>query len=151
MGNEDGIKEFGTGAKRGAKTALQRPGGRYPRFDLISPIGLRRLAETYSEGADKRGEDNWRHGMHGRDLLNRSIAHIYARLLGDTSDDHIAHAAWGLIAFLEQEELRPELNVLWQMPEEQRKRYDALMTELSELVEIPVLNSPIKRAKKRTR
>lgn len=112
---EESVKEFGTGARRGGTVAGQ-VGDRYPRFDLVSHIGLRRLAETYGEGAEKRGQDNWKHGMSGRDLLNRSIGHIMQYLGGDRSEDHLAHAAWGLFAVCEQEELRPQFNDFWHPP-----------------------------------
>jgi hypothetical protein len=68
------------------------------RYDLISPIGLRRLAETYAEGAAIHGERNWEQGLPIDDCINRAIRHIYLGLDGDTSEDHFAHAAWNLFA-----------------------------------------------------
>lgn len=82
------------------------------RFDLISPIGLQRLAETYAEGAEKYDEHNWRKGFKFSVLLNHAIRHIYLRLQGDTSEDHLAHAAWNLFALMEFDQTRPELNDL---------------------------------------
>ncbi len=43
---------FATGAVRGSDADGER-------WDLITPIGLRRLAETCAEGAAKYGEHNW--------------------------------------------------------------------------------------------
>jgi hypothetical protein len=108
----DDTKEFGTGAKRGATVAGQR-GSVYPRFDLISMWGLLRLAETYGEGAARHGDDNWRNGMPGKDLMNRVLGHCAAYLRGDRTEDHLAHAAWGLFALMENEALRPELMGFW--------------------------------------
>lgn len=50
---EEKKKQFSTGAVR----SKDADGTRY---DLISPVGLRRLAETCKEGADKYGEGNWK-------------------------------------------------------------------------------------------
>ena len=108
----DDIKEFDTGAKRGATVAGQADDV-YPRFDLISPWALLRLARTYGEGAAKHGPNNWRKGMPGSDLMNRVLGHCLAYLRGDHTEDHLAHAMWGIAALIENEELRPELMDFW--------------------------------------
>lgn len=95
-------KQFDTGAVR-SKDADD------VRFDLITPIGLRRLAETYNEGAKKYGAYNWLKGFPASDLMNHTIAHCYKWLNGDTSEDHLAHAAWGLFTIMHFQETRPEL------------------------------------------
>lgn len=79
------------------------------RYDLISPVGLRRLAETYAEGAKKYGDCNWELGFPVSDILNHAIRHLYIFLSGDRSEDHLAHAAWGLFSAMHFEELRPDL------------------------------------------
>lgn len=95
--------KFATGAVRSADRAKQR-------YDLISPIGLRQLAETCHEGAEKYSDFNWEKGMPVHDLLNHAVAHIYAYLSGDRSEPHLAHGAWNLFAAMHSEELWPELN-----------------------------------------
>lgn len=80
-------------------------------YELISPIGLRRVAETCEEGRKKYGEYNWEKGMPISDLLRHAIAHIYKYLFGDRSEDHLAHAAWNLLAACHSEEMWPILNV----------------------------------------
>ena len=80
------------------------------RYDLISPIGMRRLAETYCEGARKYGDFNWEKGFPVSDILNHAIRHTYLYLSGDRSEDHLAHAAWGLFAAMHSEELWPDFN-----------------------------------------
>ena len=80
------------------------------RYDLVSPVGLRRLAETYATGAVKYGAHNWRKGQPFSDLLNHAIKHLYQWQQGDQTEDHLAHAAWGLFALMEFEETRPELD-----------------------------------------
>jgi len=59
----DGIRQFASGAQRSGRVAGQ--GRRYPRYDLISHVGLRRLAETYAEGAERYQVHNWRRGCRG--------------------------------------------------------------------------------------
>lgn len=94
---------FATGAVRSADRARQR-------YDLISPIGLRRLAETCHEGATKYTAYNWEAGMPISEMLRHAIPHIYAYLSGDRSEDHLAHAAWNLFGAMHSEELWPHLN-----------------------------------------
>jgi hypothetical protein len=86
--------------KSGATRSKIKPA----RYDLITPIGLRRVAETYAEGAEIHGERNWENGLPIDDCINRAIRHIYLYLSKDTSEDHIAHAAWNLLATMHFEE-----------------------------------------------
>ena len=95
--------KYETGAERS-------PDREAVRYDLITPIGLRRLAETYHEGATKYSDFNWEKGMPVSDMANHAIAHLYAYLSGDRSEDHLAHAAWNCLAACHSEELWPELN-----------------------------------------
>jgi len=99
------LKHFETGAVRSRDADDTR-------YDLITPIGLRRLAETYAEGALKYGENNWLAGIPSSDLFNHAVRHLYLWLAGDTSEDHLAHAAWNIFAIMHFEETRPELIVL---------------------------------------
>lgn len=92
---------FQTGAKRSSDAVSTR-------YDLISPVGLRRLAETYAEGAAKYGDNNWHKGFPVSDVMNHCLKHINQWLSGDTTEDHLAHAAWNLFAVMHYEELLPE-------------------------------------------
>ena len=99
--------QFLTGAKRQKGVA----GSNKPcRYDLITPVGLRRLAETYGEGALKYGDRNWEKGIPNDNLLNHLIAHINQYMAGDRSEDHLAHAAWGLFALMHFEEIHTDMN-----------------------------------------
>lgn len=102
MSNGTSLQQFDTGAVRGTDADLTR-------YDLISPIGLRRLAETYAEGSRKYGDDNWLKGIPANNLLNHAIKHIEQWRGGDTSEDHLAHAAWNLFAIMHFEEFMPEM------------------------------------------
>ena len=79
------------------------------RYDLISPIGMWRLAEVYDEGSKKYGDRNWEKGIPISNLLSHTIAHIYDYLLGFRDEDHLAHAAWGLFAAMHMEDRKPEM------------------------------------------
>lgn len=98
---------FDTGAVRSASIAGE--GTKPVRYDLISAIALRRLAETYAEGAIKYSANNWRRGIPVSNLLNHALGHVVAFMAGDRTEDHMAHAAWNLFAVMEFEETRPEL------------------------------------------
>lgn len=93
---------FATGAVRGTDA-------NNTRYDLISPVGLRRLAETYAEGAKKYAPRNWEKGMPVGDTLNHVLKHLNQWMTGDATEDHLAHAAWGLFAIMHYEEKRPEV------------------------------------------
>lgn len=96
-------REYDTGAVRSGDCEKTR-------YDLISPIGLERLAQTYAEGAEKFGAFNWENGMPVTDLLNHAIAHVYKFLRGDRSEDHLAHAAWNILGAIHSLEVWPHLN-----------------------------------------
>jgi hypothetical protein len=99
---DDDLARFASGAVRSADADGER-------WDLITPIGLRRLAETCAEGAKKYGECNWQKGIPASDLLNHAIRHIYLYLDGDDSEDHLAHAAWNILGVCHFEETMPEM------------------------------------------
>lgn len=58
---KNATKTFSTGAVRSTDAENER-------WDLIPPIGLRRLAETCAEGARKYGVNNWQKGIPASDL-----------------------------------------------------------------------------------
>jgi hypothetical protein len=95
--------EYDTGAVRSADCDQVR-------YDLITPIGLRALAKTYAEGAEKFGACNWENGMPVTDLLNHAIAHIYSFLGGDRAEEHLAHAAWNVLGAIHSLEKWPDIN-----------------------------------------
>jgi hypothetical protein len=72
-----------------------------PRFDLISPYALKALADTYAEGAKKYGDRNYLKGLPYSNLINHALNHIHLFQMGDTSEPHMAHAAWNLLTIIE--------------------------------------------------
>lgn len=97
-----GFKKFSSGAVRSSDADNTR-------FDLISPIGLERLAMTCAEGAKKYGDHNWTKGMPVSECLNHCLRHVNMYLAGDKTEDHMAHAAWNLFAVMHFEKTRPDL------------------------------------------
>lgn len=78
------------------------------RYDLISPIMLKRLAILYEKGAIKytkkdedgniivNGERNWEKGGRLSRFLNSAIRHTQQYLEGYRDEDHIIQAIWNL-------------------------------------------------------
>src|ERR1700719_4656443 len=79
-----------------------------PRYDLIPREGLRRVAERYTMGAEKHGENNWRKGVRDPEFIqqckNHLIDHMWLYLQqGNINDDNLAAVAWGAFALMEIE------------------------------------------------
>lgn len=90
-------ESFNTGAVRD----MRQGKGRY---DLISPLALRRLACVYERGSLKYEDRNWESGMPISRTLDSAVRHIYQYLEGHRDEDHLAHAAWNLFAAMHFEE-----------------------------------------------
>ena len=101
---EEEMETFDGGAKRESR--------QMPRYDLIPPDALRRLAMIYTEGAERYGVRNWEKGIPFSNLYNHAKEHIQQYLEGDNSEDQLAKAAWGLFAMMHLEAIRPDLNDL---------------------------------------
>lgn len=100
---EHTTKHFPSGAVRSGDAETTR-------YDLVSPIGLAAVARACQEGAAKYGDFNWERGMPAHDLLNHALRHVYLFLGGDRAEDHLGHAAWGLMAAIHSLEVWPHLN-----------------------------------------
>ena len=66
------------------------------RFDLMSPIFLRRLAVLYERGALKYAERNWEKGMSLSRFFNSAMRHMNQYQEGHRDEDHLIQAAWNL-------------------------------------------------------
>lgn len=95
------------------------------RYELISTVGLERLAEVYTKGAEKYtlrnekgdiiddGSNNWRKGQDWMGVIASVQRHIEAWKKGEDFDPdlgtrHLANAAWGLFALLDFEKYHPD-------------------------------------------
>jgi len=75
------------------------------RFDLITPLGLHRLARHYENGAAKYGDRNWEKGQPLSRFLDSAIRHLYAFLEGLRDEDHLAAAAWNVLCIMHIQEM----------------------------------------------
>lgn len=91
-----------------ATGAIRSQDANHVQYDLIPPKGLQALAETCQEGYKKYGAHNWSKGFPIGDMLNHAIRHIYLFIDGDTSEPHLAHAAWNILAAIDTSQLHPE-------------------------------------------
>jgi hypothetical protein len=75
---------------------MREPENDRGRFDLISPIFLRRLAVLYERGALKYADRNWEKGMPFSRFFNSAMRHMNQFQEGHRDEDHLIQAAWNL-------------------------------------------------------
>jgi hypothetical protein len=90
-------RKFATGAVRDTDSDK-------PRFDLIPPHALQRVAELYTRGAAKYGENNWHKGIPSQQMLASAMRHMEAYRRGETDEDHLAAVVWNVLALMQYEE-----------------------------------------------
>lgn len=74
-----------------------------PRYDLIDPEFLRRVAEVMRKGAEHYGEFNWTKGIPSQRYMASLLRHVFAYYAGDDSEDHLAAAAFNLMGIMRNE------------------------------------------------
>lgn len=96
-------------------------------YNLISHIGLAKLAEVYTKGCEKYtiynedgsikdfGADNWKSGLPFTQIMDSCKRHIQAWESGEDIDpdlksSHLANAAWNLFTILHLSETKPEFD-----------------------------------------
>lgn len=77
-------------------------------FTSVDPLALLRMAQIQQQGDRKYGPDNWRR-IDSESHINHALAHLFAYLAGDESDDHLGHAAVR-ITFALATTLRPDFH-----------------------------------------
>lgn len=75
------------------------------RYDLVTPIALKRISIIYEKGAKKYDDRNWEKGMPICRYLDSAIRHIMQNLEGLRDEDHLGQAAWNLMAAIHTEEM----------------------------------------------
>jgi hypothetical protein len=80
------------------------------RYDLLSPIFIARLAGVLERGAAKYADRNWEKGIPMSRCADSALRHMFQYLGGARDEDHLAQAAWNLMAMIHFEETRPDLN-----------------------------------------
>lgn len=91
-------QEFNTGAVRD----IQEGKG---RFDLISPLALKRLAGVYERGAVKYGDRNYEKGIPLGRFLDSAERHLNDYKEGKRDEDHMAQALWNIASLIHTEEM----------------------------------------------
>lgn len=89
---------------------IREPNGDKPRYDLITPWGLLRLAVWYTLGSKKYAPRNWEKGMPWSHCLRAAMGHLEKWRMGMTDEDHLAAAAWNIFALMHYEKCNPECN-----------------------------------------
>ena len=79
-------REFESGAKR------DRAEGK-GRFDLLSPMAIKRMADVMEKGAAKYAARNYEKGMPLSNFVDSAMRHLFQFLEGHRDEDHIAQAA----------------------------------------------------------
>ncbi len=97
--NDTGVREsFASGM-------IREPNLLRGRFDLISPIALRKLAIHYDRGCMKYSERNWEKGGPHSRHLNSAMRHLQDYLEGDRKEDHLSASAWNVFCILHNQEM----------------------------------------------
>lgn len=75
-----------------------------PRYDLVSIIALKRVAELLGRGAAKYGDRNWEKGI----PLSRFYASMFRHMIqwaeGDISEDHLAAVCFNAMGIIHTEQ-----------------------------------------------
>lgn len=86
-------EDYETGARRDTEIGK-------PRYDLISPVALKRLAELMGRGADKYGDRNWEQGIPISRFYSSAFRHLQQWQLGDTDEDHLAAVLFNVMGIM---------------------------------------------------
>lgn len=91
-------RTFSTGSARDARAGKGR-------YDLISPLALKRLALRSEGGADHYGDRNWEKGQPLMSYLDSVLRHVFRHIEGDREEDHLSAAFWNIQAVIHTEEM----------------------------------------------
>jgi len=108
MEKEHGLNDSGDRSAFG-HGALRDRGEMKGRFDLLPASAIARLARHYQRGSLKYFDRNWEKGMPVSIFLDSGLRHLFQYLDGDTSEDHLAAAAWNILGAMWTEDKFPEL------------------------------------------
>lgn len=91
-------REFSTGSVRDTREGKGA-------FWLLPYHALKRIALRFEQGAKRYGVNNWQKGMPVRDsLLDSASRHLAQAIAGFTNEDHLAAAAWNIMAAMEMQQ-----------------------------------------------
>ena len=90
---------FASGAQRDAQSVEKG------RYDLISPIAMKRLAIILAKGALRYSDRNWEKGMPISRYIDSAIRHLSQYIEGKRDEDHLGQAFWNIHSALHGEEM----------------------------------------------
>lgn len=94
-----------SGKRQGFNTgAVRDTQDNKPRYDLIPPTSLYRIAMHYSKGAKKYDEFNWAKGMPLSRFIASLFRHLMAWIMGDRSEDHLAAICFNAMSVMHFED-----------------------------------------------
>ena len=89
-------QDFGTGSVRDTRDGKGR-------YDLLPPYAVHRIARHFENGAVKYGDRNWELGQPLSRYVDSALRHLYKHLAGARDEDHMAAAAWNVMAYIDTE------------------------------------------------
>ena len=89
--------QYSTGAQRDDRSGKLR-------MSLLPHDSLDRIMKRYLDGAETYGEKNWVKGQPFSVLYDSAQRHMMEFWEGDTSEDHLAAAAWNILSMMHFEE-----------------------------------------------
>lgn len=92
-----------------------------PRYDLIPPHALWRVAMLYARGAQKYGENNWQKGIPSQQMLASAMRHMEAYRRGENHEDHLAAVVWNVLALMQYEAEGKETPVIFRDDEKEEE------------------------------
>lgn len=85
-----------------------------PRYDLIPPLALKRVADLYTKGAEHYGDRNWEKGMPFSRFFGSLLRHAYQFSMGEKDEDHLAAIVFNALAIMHFQEFhhpKPEKRI----------------------------------------
>lgn len=122
MGKDARTVDIGDGVKQAALPYA---------FHYLDPKALFAMAEVMAYGAEKYGppESNWRK-IPLEDHLNHMIAHAFAWLAGDRSDNHLAHMACRAMGALQAHLTEPSDDICEVAVDDSHQRLVAIVQDV---------------------
>ena len=99
----DNNTQFSTGAQRDDRKGKLR-------MSLMPHTAMNRIMKRYLDGAETYGENNWLKGQPFSVLYDSAHRHMMQFWAGDTSEDHLAAAAWNIMSMMQFESKREDLD-----------------------------------------
>jgi len=84
--------------------AIRDTSDKKPRYDLIPPGPLKRIADVYYRGGQLYGDYNWTQGVPCTRFLASATRHLEAARRGERDEDHWAQLIWNIMGIMHFEE-----------------------------------------------